>query len=200
MIKHIVFDMGNVLISYKPKDMLKKYLADENDQEILFNELFHSVDWLKFDRGTIRKEAFKVNVSHRVPAHLKNVAFDLLDNWYKEIHPINEMESIIHALKEEDFNLYILSNASSDFHYFKTKIPNFNQFDGVFLSSDWKMLKPEKEIYQAFYSHFNLNPSECFFIDDMPANIESASNTGMNGYVFKNDFQQLTATLNALNQ
>lgn len=178
--------------------MLKKYSDNRNDQEILFKELFHSVDWLQFDRGTVKKEALKYTISQRVPTHLKNISLEILDNWYNDVHPIKEMEPIITSLKEQGFNLYILSNVSSDFHNFKFKIPNFSLFDGVFLSSDRKMLKPEKEIYQAFYAHFNLNPSECFFIDDMPANIESALNSGMSGYIFRNDFKQLDHALNSL--
>lgn len=198
MLKNVVFDMGNVLISYKPKEMLKRYTDNENDREVLFNEIFHSIDWLQFDRGTIKKETLKQNIANRVPIHLKNISLEILDNWYNDVHSIEEMGLIIETLKEQGFKLYILSNASSDFHKFKVKIPKFNQFDGVFLSSDWKMLKPEKNIYSAFYSHFNLNPSECFFIDDMPANIESALNTGMAGYVFRNDFKQLADTLSTL--
>lgn len=199
MKKNIVFDMGNVLVSYQPKQLIAQYTTHSQDQQLLFAEIIHSVDWLKFDRGSIEKEELIHNVSQRIPIHLKKTALELLNDWYKGIQPIHEMESVLQTLKKQ-YHLFILSNASSDFHKFSHKIPCFNQFNGVFLSSDWHMLKPEKEIYQTFYSHFQLIPSECFFIDDMPANIEQALNTGMQGFIFRNNFDQLKETLAYLNK
>ena len=57
-------------------------------------------------------------------------------------------------------------------------------FDGVIISADHKLLKPEKEIYEKLYETFGLNPSECFFIDDVAANIEGAAATGMQGHCY----------------
>lgn len=198
MKKNIIFDMGNVLVSYQPQKIIAHYTTNPKDQQCLFEEIFHSVDWLKFDRGTITKDELAYNISQRIPTHLKHTSFELLNNWYDGIQPIQKMSSIIQTLKEQQYHLFILSNASSDFHKFSHKIPCFNQFNGVFLSSDWHMLKPEREIYQAFYQHFQLIPSECFFIDDMPANIEQALNTGMQGFIFRNNFEQLQQTLVSL--
>jgi len=198
MIKNIVFDMGNVLMSYDPKEMLKHYTNETSELKLLLNEIFQSVEWLQFDRGIIDKDTLKLIVSERVPDSLKQISFEILDNWYQYVFPIEQMGDVIDSLKEKKFNLYILSNVSSDFHLFKNRIPSINKFDGIFLSSDWKLLKPEKEIYQTFYSYFKLNPAECFFIDDMPANIESAKLSGMEGYIFKKDFEQLMNVLNSI--
>ena len=43
---------------------------------------------------------------------------------------------------------------------------------------------PQKELYQHLYARFHLEPQECFFIDDLPVNIEGAAKTGMDGYCF----------------
>ncbi|MHC5226840.1 HAD family hydrolase [Enterococcus sp. LJL99] len=195
MKKKIVFDMGNVLISYKPKEMIEKYTDDVEAQQILFKEIFHSIDWLKFDRGTIKKDELKRIVCNRIPNELEETAKTILDNWYNDVHPILEMKPIVEQLARKGHELYILSNVSVDFHQFKDKIPGFDLFQGVFISSDWKMIKPELDIYRAFYAHFQLNPVDCFFIDDMPLNIESASNTGMKGFIFQNNFEELRNVL-----
>ena len=195
MKKKIVFDMGNVLISYQPKKVIERYTSDSDAQKILFKEIFHSVEWLKFDRGTLNKDELKRIVCQRIPMELEKAALLLLDHWYEDVHPIIEMEPIIEALADKGHELYILSNVSVDFHQFKNKIPAFYRFNGVFISSDWKMIKPEQSIYHAFYAHFQLNPSECFFIDDMPLNIESALNTGMEGFIFKDNFCDLKKAL-----
>ena len=195
MKKKIVFDMGNVLISYKPQKMIERYTSDVEAQKLLFKEIFHSIEWLKFDRGTLQKDELKRIVCNRIPNELKEIAITILDDWYNDVHPIIEMTPIVEQLAEKGHELYILSNVSVDFHQFKDKIPGFDLFKGIFISSDWKMIKPEQDIYRAFYAHFQLNPAECFFIDDMPLNIESASNTGMEGFIFQNNFRELRKIL-----
>lgn len=195
MKKKIVFDMGNVLISYKPQKMIERYTSDVEAQKLLFKEIFHSIEWLKFDRGTLQKDDLKRIVCNRIPNELKELAITILDDWYNDVHPIIEMTPIVEQLAEKGHELYILSNVSVDFHQFKDKIPGFDLFKGIFISSDWKMIKPEQDIYRAFYAHFQLNPADCFFIDDMPLNIESASNTGMEGFIFQNNFTELRKAL-----
>ena len=57
-------------------------------------------------------------------------------------------------------------------------------FDGVLISADYKLLKPEKEIYLALYDKFSLKPEECYFIDDVQKNIDGAKATGMDGHCY----------------
>ena len=87
-------------------------------------------------------------------------------------------------LKENGYKIYLLSNASSDFHERRSGIPALSYFDGVVVSADYKLLKPEKEIYEVLYEKFLLKPEECFFIDDVQKNIDGAKATGMDGHCY----------------
>ena len=79
---------------------------------------------------------------------------------------------------------------------YRQVIPAIELFDGVLFSAEVKCLKPQKEIYMHFYRRFNLKPEECFFIDDLPGNIEGARQTGMDGYCFADgDVERLKARL-----
>ena len=49
--------------------------------------------------------------------------------------------------------------------------------------------------YLDFFRTFSLNPEECFFIDDMPANVEAARNLGMDGCVYYGDVEELRMNL-----
>ncbi|MEI5993525.1 HAD family hydrolase [Candidatus Enterococcus mansonii] len=193
MIKNIVFDMGNVLLRYKPAEFIKTFTDNEEYQTILLKEIFHSMEWIQYDRGTITKEELGMKVCKRVPEALNEMVSKILLHWHEEIKPIVEMEPVIKQLKEKGYQVYLLSNASSDYYTFCKKVPAIAYFDGVFISSDWKLIKPEAEIYRAFYSHFQLVPSECYFVDDLPINIESAANTGMPGCVFHGELAELLA-------
>lgn len=191
MIKNIVFDMGNVLIRYAPADFIKTFTSNAEHQKLLLNEIFYADEWQQYDRGTITKEEIIKNASKRLPEKLHASVSEVMDRWYKEMTPISEMEDILKRLKASGYHLYLFSNVSQDFHQFKHIIPGLNYFDGLFLSSDWKSIKPEEEIYQNFFTHFDLEPSECFFVDDLAVNIESAAAFGMKGHVFDGNISAL---------
>ncbi|MCC5896250.1 MAG: HAD family phosphatase [Alkalibacterium sp.] len=191
MIKNVVFDMGNVLIRYAPADFIQTFTSNTDHQQLLLNEIFFADEWLLYDRGTITKEEIINNASQRLPETLQAPVTEVMDTWYKMMTPISEMEDVLNRLKKNGYNLYLFSNVSQDFHQFKQIIPGIQYFDGLFLSSDWKCIKPETEIYQKFFTHFELNPSECFFVDDLPQNIEGAATHGMDGHVFDGDIAAL---------
>ena len=57
-------------------------------------------------------------------------------------------------------------------------------------------MKPREEIYRVLCSRYGLRPEECFFIDDLPANVESARFVGMEGTVFHDgDMEELRSSL-----
>ena len=58
-------------------------------------------------------------------------------------------------------------------------------------------MKPDPAIYRRLFSKFGLSPSTCFFIDDLPANVEGARACGMEGHVFDGDLGKLEAALAA---
>lgn len=98
--------------------------------------------------------------------------------------PFEKMYDFIKGLKENGYGIYLLSNASGDFYERIDGIPALSLFDGYLISADYKLLKPEKEIYLALYEKFSLNPEECYFIDDVQANIDGAKNAGMDGHCY----------------
>ena len=58
----------------------------------------------------------------------------------------------------------------------KDDYPFLNKFDGLLLSGEVKLIKPEIEIYELAISRFNLTPEETVFVDDKLENIKVAEN------------------------
>lgn len=199
MIKNIVFDMGQVLIHWSAQRMTALLELPQEDAKLIELELFRNVEWTQLDRGTITEESAIASVCRRLPEHLHEGVARLITGWWKwPLVPVAGMADLIRELKEMGYGIYLLSNASSRLHEYFHRIPGAECFDGKVVSADLKFLKPQAEIYQTLYSNFRLDPEECVFIDDVPANIDGAIMTGMNGVVFHGDIARLRRELRAL--
>lgn len=186
-IKNLVFDMGNVLLSFDTESVMTRLgIRKEEERRLFSRTIFESDVWQAYDRGTVEKDAFRPLVES-LPAHLRDLAKEMLfDHIFAATYmpPIPQMETLIASACKQGYSMYLLSNAGQDFHIYHKGIPALRYFSGLFLSSDYKLLKPEPEIYERFFEKFSLNPKTCLFIDDLPANIEGAKRCGMDGIVF----------------
>lgn len=194
-IKHIVFDMGNVLIQYNARYYLEKYVPDEVDRVLLMREVFESVEWVRTDHGSLSVEQAIASSCTRLPARLHDTAALLYHTWNQDIPTVPGMEALIGRLKAAGYGIYLLSNTSPRYHEFRKNIRALHWFDGEFISADWRLIKPDVAIFRTFCQHFGLVPAECLFVDDMPANVYGAQCAGMEGVVFYGDAEDLEQRL-----
>ena len=186
MIKNIVFDMGKVLLFYDSMRVCRHFIEDEKDQEAVCTAVFVSPEWILLDMGVIPEDQALAQMCARLPERLHEAAKLCFDNWHNYCMWKNEeMEVLVRELKAKGYHLYVCSNASVRLpaHY-KEVIPAVECFDGLLFSAEVKCLKPQKEMYGHFFERFGLKPEECYFIDDLPMNIEGARTCGMDGHCF----------------
>ena len=196
MIRQVVFDMGNVLVHYRPQRFIQLAGAAEEDQPLLLREVFGSVEWIRMDRGSIGEEEAAAAMSARLPQRLHPAVRTLVDGWWKlELAPVEGMEALLRELKELDLGVYLLSNATRRLCEYFDRIPGSQYFDGRIVSADWKLLKPQPEIYWTLLREYGLKPEECFFVDDLSVNIEGACHVGMTGAIFDGDMTRLRRAL-----
>ena len=172
-VRNIVFDLGNVLINFNPRDYTKN--------EKFLKEVFASPEWLMLDRGTLSYEDAKEIFKKRVPEEAEEIDRLFDTNFSGLLLPIKENTELLPELKKK-YNLYILSNFHKGaFEDIYEKYDFFKNFDGHTVSCYCHLLKPEKEIYEEILNKFSLNPEETVFIDDMKVNIEAAEKFGIKG-------------------
>ena len=99
------------------------------------------------------------------------------------------------ALKDAGYGVYLLTNAGIVFREYEGAIPAFKAMDGLFVSAEHQMLKPEPEIYLALLAEFGLKASETLFIDDNPVNIAGGIMNGIEGIVYRGDVKELISEL-----
>ena len=192
MIRNIVFDMGNVLIRFDPLLFIEREgITDQEDRKIILDELFNSVEWAQMDRGILEEKTAEPFILKRFPERLHPAVCNLLYHWAIPGDEFYGMRELVAELKEAGYRLFLLSNASTAQHRYWPLFPVSRYFDGKLISCDVKVAKPMREIYQIFTDRFLLDPEECLFIDDAPANVAAAITCGWNGIVFHGDAVQL---------
>jgi len=193
MIKNIVFDMGGVLIIDNVTDFAARYAEDQADRELLYRELFLSDDWkFGWDNGTLTAEELIKSACGRLPERLHPVVRRMVENWNMDAKAVPGMERLIRSQKNSGKGIYLLSNTALAFYQYRHRLPAIDCFDGEFISADYHLLKPNREIYEKFVQVFGLVAEECYFVDDRPANVEGAKAAGWGGgFVFKGDAGEL---------
>lgn len=192
MIKNIVFDMGQVLIHWEPQVLCARTGMSMADSALLAKELFVSPYWVMLDRGTATEDEVVAAVSKKLPEKFAPAISQLVHGWWKRpLTPMEGMGDLIKELKENGYNIYLLSNANLRLRDYFSRIPGSKYFDGLMVSAEEKLLKPEHEMFERLYERFHLVPEECFFVDDNPSNVEAAIHSGMPAVVFYADAERL---------
>jgi putative hydrolase of the HAD superfamily len=179
MIKNIVFDLGNVLISFIPSEYLKKKNYPSNIRNTILNDIFRSEEWKKLDNGDITvSEAIE---SIALKSALKREEIALVFNLRIDImFPLDDNVRLLPELKKQGYRVFYLSNFHLDtFEAIKNDYYFFKYFDGGVVSADIKLSKPDLRIYRYILDKYALKPEESLYIDDIEENITVAYSTGM---------------------
>ena len=87
----------------------------------------------------------------------------------------SESIKVLKYLKKNNYECYVLSNWSAEtFVGMVEDYPFLKEFDGLLISGEDRLIKPDLAIYQLAIKRSNLNPLKCVFIDDKLKNIEAA--------------------------
>ena len=190
-IKNIVLDMGNVLLDYNPEFVLDSFCSSEEEKAVIRKELFEGPEWKMGDRGDIKdKDRFDI-VKVRVPEKYHEALKNCADRWDICMTPLDGASDFCHYVRDNGYGIYVLSNASDLFYTYFPRFLPLDFFNGVFVSADYHMLKPDVRIYKAFLDKYVLNAGECLFIDDRADNIAGAKEAGLNTFQFMGDHNEI---------
>ncbi len=191
MIRNIIFDMGNVLLSYDPEICLRHFVEQEADRALIRRELFQGPEWIEGDLGHISDAERFEGVSRRIPGRLHRELRECVDQWHMCMQPVPGAREFCRYVKEKGYRIYVLSNASNSFYQYFPRFAPLDYFDGVVVSCDIHIIKPDIRIYRYLLDRFELLPEESFFIDDVAENVEGAEKAGISGEVFHGDFEKI---------
>lgn len=186
-LKNIIFDNGNVLTTFSPDHMISNYFDDHHSliKEVVFGSL-----WNDLDQGIIEEKQALALWKEKIPVYLHSRLEDMFTNWHHYLTPKEEMYEYMLTIFKK-YHFYLLSNAGIRHEVFKSQIPALTLMDGMVVSYQLKVNKPDPYIYQYLIEKYHLDPKECVMIDDKEENIEAARNAGMHGFVYHNNLEEL---------
>ena len=90
------------------------------------------------------------------------------------------MYELVSELKARGYGVYGLTNwASETFYTIINDYPVFSLLDGMVVSGDVRLLKPDAAIFHCLLDKYGLKAEESLFIDDNAENVEGAAAAGL---------------------
>jgi 2-haloacid dehalogenase len=179
-----VFDVGGVLLDWNPRHLYRKLFDNEAEME-RFLATVCTPSWnLEMDGG----KPFATGVaelSARFPERARLIrAFH--ERWQEMVpRAIDGTVTILRDLKRRGHALYAITNFSAEKFALERRRWSFLKlFDGVVVSGEVGVVKPDPAIYRRLLDDYGLDPASCLFIDDSPANVAGAQAVGMRGHRF----------------
>jgi len=184
-IKNIIFDFGGVLVDWNPRYLFRDYFQNENEMEYFLHHICTDEWNLEQDRGRPLSEGTLL-LQKKFP-EFKSMIQLYYDKWEKMLKSdIPETVTLLYKLKEK-YNIYGLTNWSGETITVAYKrYPFFKQFDGIVVSGEEKLIKPDKKIYNLLLDRYHLKAENTVFIDDNIANVKVAKEIGMYAIRFEN--------------
>ncbi len=197
-VRNVIFDMGNVLMTFNGPYFASCFTDTPEDAALLNAALFGSPLWTLLDSGTIGHETMTRYAEHHLPERLHPNLLECIAHWPERSEAISDVNELGIRLKEEGFGVYVLSNASTRIMEQLGHAPVIPYVDGVVVSANERMMKPDPSIYQLLCERYDLDPAECLFVDDNEDNCIGARVAGMHAYHFTGDVAELEAAVRQL--
>jgi 2-haloacid dehalogenase len=196
-IENIIFDFGGVLVDWNPRYLYKDHFQNDKEMEHFLKNICTDEWNLEQDRGRTLMEG-TVLLQNKFPEFhsMIQLFYDKWDTMLKSDIP--ETVSLLYKLKTK-YKIYGLTNWSAETILIAyDRFPFFKEFDGIVVSGQEKMIKPNKQIYHLLLDRYNLKAENTIFIDDNINNIRAAEEIGLQGIHFKSP-SQLETRLSSIN-
>lgn len=181
----VVFDIGGVLIEWDPRHLYRKLFEDDERAMENFLSEVCSPGWnLEQDRGRAWEDAVR-ELTQRHPDKAELIAAYHL-RWEEMVPgPIPGTPDLLRILKEQGTPLYAITNFSAEkLALARRRFDFLNLFEGMIVSGEERMVKPDPAIYRRLLGRYGLDAPETLFIDDVARNVEAARAVGMQALHF----------------
>ena len=197
MINAILFDLGNVLIRWDPRNHYRDRFASEAAMEAFLAEVTPGAWNVEMDLG----KPFAQAIAERTLLYPQHA--DLLAEWKSEWPrmlggAIDESVALLQELRDGGYRVAALTNWSAEtWPKAQALFPFLGWFEDVVISGVEGIAKPDPAIFALALRRTGFDAARTVFIDDSLANVEAGRVAGMHAIRFI-DPVQCRADLRAL--
>lgn len=185
MIKQFLFDCGAVLVELNFRSLVEEISGSKEMADAFIRHLWSpDSPWLRYDSGELNTAQVREAISAYMPPEFRTHAAIFVDRWLEALPPMDGMDELVGELKEKNYPCYLLSNFSEGFKLMPERTPVLQKMDGMVISYEVHMLKPDPAIFYYTLEKFGIKAEETLFIDDNLHNVEAARELGIVSYQF----------------
>ena len=183
-VRHIVFDIGKVLIHYDPDLPFSRLIPDAGERKWFFENVCTSPWNIEQDRGRTWDEA-EAELIPQHPSHAENIR-NFRRYWHEMVpYAYDESVALMERLIDGGHDVTLLTNWAADtFLEARARFPFLEKPRGITVSGEIGMIKPERGIYDHHVQTFGLEPAASLFIDDSQKNVDGARAAGWQAVLF----------------
>lgn len=184
--KNLIFDFGAVLVDWDPHHLYDAYFGS-GEKATWFLKNICTSEWnAQMDAGKPFREGVE-ELSALHPEYAREIEL-YFTRWIDMMgEQVEGMYDLLRDCKAKGHPLYGLTNWSAEtFCQVRDVYPIFKLMDGIVVSGEEHCAKPSPKIYRILLDRYQLNPSDCVFIDDRQANLDGAKALGIEGILFTN--------------
>lgn len=205
-IKNIIFDLGGVVIDL---DRHQAVHALDNlgvsDASALLGEYSQKGPFLMHETGEIStSELFDIFLPHCKKGTTCTDIRDAFEQFLRGL-PVERLKTI-RELRKKGYKVFVLSNTNPLMfnHWIDNAFRNDgltmnDYFDGIVVSFQERICKPDPQIFKNLIVRYGLNPSETLMLDDSEANCKAARSVGLQAIRVSNEerhsFKEICQTL-----
>lgn len=186
----IVFDLGGVLIDWNPRYVYQTLFETEAEIDEFLATVCTGAWNAEQDRGRSLCQGTQ-SLIEQYPQWDTHI-WAYYGRWPEMLGgPIYETVDLLQSLKQGgQYRLLALTNWSMEtFPFAKRRYEFLTWFEGILVSGEEGVIKPEPAIYQLLFERYGVDPAKAVFLDDSEKNVVGAREVGLHAIQVKSPMQ-----------
>ena len=177
-IKHIVFDLGKVLVDFDYSIAGRKIASKSKSLAADVSRFISQSPLLfKYETGLISRQQFydQICLATGYSGRIEEFA-EFFADIFTPIEPMVQLQA---DLRSRGFPTYIFSNTNDlAITHIRRNFPFFSNFDGYILSYEHGAMKPDAALYEVVERSSGAKGGEILYLDDRAENVEAGAARG----------------------
>lgn len=183
LVDAVLFDLGNVLVRWDPYLPYEGRFPRED-----VDRFFREADFMALNHAQDAGEPWssvRGRLAQRRPDLVPMLDVYLADHRESVPGEVPGADATVRGLRAAGVRVYGLTNwGAENWHVAAEQAPVIELLEGVVVSGQEKVAKPEPAAFARAVSRFGLDPARTLFTDDSPRNVDAAGALGFHVHLF----------------